>query len=60
MKFNKYTERDYWSTSDSIHLILDSLDRSRFSLSNEYKFMCVAYSYEKLLKILSWELYLIF
>ena len=60
MKFNKYTERDYWTTSDSIYLILDSLDRSWFSLSNEYKFICVAYFYEKLLKILSWELYLIF
>ena len=60
MKFNKYTERDYWTTSDSIYLILDSLDRSRFSLSNEYEFIYLAYFYEKLSMILSWELYLIF
>lgn len=60
MKFNKTTKYNYWITSDSIYLILYSLDRSGFPLSNEYKFICVAYFYEKLSKILSWELYLIF
>jgi len=53
MKFNKSTKYNYRITSDSIYLILYSLDRSGFPLSNEYKFICVAYFYEKLLKILS-------
>jgi hypothetical protein len=53
MKFNKYTKCDHWITSDPIYLILDSLDRSQFSLSNEYKFIYIAYFYEKLSIILS-------
>ena len=42
---NKYIERNYSQSSDSIHAILGLLDRSQFPLSNEYKFIHVAYMY---------------
>jgi len=54
MKFNKYIERNYSQLSDWICAILGLLERSWFPLSNEYKFMRVAYMHEKLLMILSW------
>ena len=57
---NKYIERNYSQLSNSIYTILGFLDRFWSPLSNEYKFMCIAYMYEKLLMVLSWELYLIF
>ena len=42
---NKYIERNCLQSSDSIHAILGLLDRSQFPLSNEYKFIRVAYMY---------------
>ena len=42
---NKYIERNYLQSSDLIHTILGLLDRSQFPLSNEYKFIRVAYMY---------------
>ena len=42
---NKYIERNYSQSSDSIHAILGLLDRPQFPLSNEYKFIRVAYMY---------------
>ena len=41
---NKYIERNYSQSSDSIHAILGLLD-TQFPLSNEYKFIHVAYMY---------------
>ena len=40
---NKNFERNYSQFSDSIHSILCLLDRSWFPLSDEYKFIRVAY-----------------
>ena len=34
---NKYIERNYSQSSDSIHAILGLLDRSQFPLLNEYE-----------------------
>ena len=45
---NKYIERNYLQSGDLIHSFLDLLDRSQFSLSNEYKFIRVAYIYRYL------------
>jgi hypothetical protein len=46
LKFkNKYIERNYSQSGDSIHSVLGLLDRSWFPLSNEYKFIRVAYIY---------------
>ena len=42
---NKYIERDYSQSSDSIYSVLGLSDRSQFPLSNEYKFIHVAYIY---------------
>ena len=49
---NKCIERNYSATSDSIHAIVGSLDRSRFPLPNEYKFIRLAYIHVKLFTIL--------
>ena len=49
---NKYIERNYLQSGDSIHSILGLLDRSQFSLSNEYKFIRVAYIYRYLTNFL--------
>ena len=45
---NKFIKRNYSQSSDSIYSILGLLDRSQFSLSNEYKFIRVAYIYRYL------------
>ena len=50
---DKYIEHNYSASSDLINMILGSLDRSQFPLSNKYKFIRVAYIYKKLLMILS-------
>ena len=42
---NKYIERNYSQSGDSIFSILGLLDRSQFSLSNEYKIIHVSYMY---------------
>ena len=46
---NKYIGCNYLQSSNSIHLILGLLDRPQFSLSNEYKFIHVAYIYRYLI-----------
>ena len=42
---NKYIERNYSQSGDSTFSILGLLDRSQFSLSNEYKIIRVSYIY---------------
>ena len=42
---NKYIEHNYSQSGDSIFSILGLLDRSQFSLSNEYKIIHVSYMY---------------
>ena len=49
---NKYIERNYSQSSDSIYWILGLLDRSQFHLSNRYKFVNVAYIYRYLANFL--------
>ena len=49
----------YLSTSDSIHTIFNSLDRSHSPLSNKYKIICLAYMYVKLFIIFVQEICLI-
>jgi hypothetical protein len=57
---NKYIERIYSVTSDSINAILDSLDSPGFPLSNEYKFIFLAFIREKLFTILPQQFYIDF
>ena len=49
---SKNFDHNYSQSSDSIYSILGLLDRSQFPLSNEYKFVHVAYIYRYLANFL--------